>query len=375
MKNVGLLLAFFLSLFCFFLSSEILFACVAAMTLFVFVIQLFIKDGFLVKFKVFFKTSIVLSYFLLFVLVIENFVLDIYRVSSSSMEDTLFEGDVILVNKIMYGTKLQCLFIRKFERLPGFMKIRANDLIVLVNSLSDDNNTPVIKRCVGLPGDTVRIINECVKVNSNDIFNAKTVKENCDVYLYSSDDYEVFFDYKIFPNISRKSISEKRVNVNLTDEQIKMLKMSGKIKEIVYTNVTTDRYNYNKSQPWKLEKQEMGYILPCKGHSIAIDLNNIEFYRQILTNCEEVNVDQKEKFVLINGNFANQYKFQHDYYFYLGDNRAFSSDSRDWGIMPKKCIIGKAEIILFSNANNIGNYRRSKRNIMLEKIFNIKLIL
>jgi signal peptidase I len=51
-------------------------------------------------------------------------------------------------------------------------------------------------------------------------------------------------------------------------------------------------------------------------------------------------------------NKTNYYTFKHNYYFVMGDNRAFSIDSRHFGPIPESAIVGEATHVLFSWSKN-----------------------
>lgn len=107
------------------------------------------------------------------ILVVRIFLFDIYKVSSNSMTPTLFPGDFILIDKFEYRPRVINVFKLVFSNeveyiwFKGLEKIEKNDIIVFnipqYKNLSFTNNfifgTRLIKRCFGLPGDTVLIRN------------------------------------------------------------------------------------------------------------------------------------------------------------------------------------------------------------------------
>src|SRR3954465_9611472 len=75
-----------------------------------------------------------------------------FKIPSGSMEKNLLIGDHILVNKFIYGPTLSALE----EKLLPVRKVRRGDVVVF--KFPVDPTRDFIKRCMGLPGDTLKII-------------------------------------------------------------------------------------------------------------------------------------------------------------------------------------------------------------------------
>jgi len=78
-----------------------------------------------------------------------TFVLQAFRITSSSMENTMLIGDILYVNKMLYGAEVPLVG----KRLPAFREPLAGDLIVF-DSVEEEGLT-VVKRLIGMPGDTL----------------------------------------------------------------------------------------------------------------------------------------------------------------------------------------------------------------------------
>lgn len=96
---------------------------------------------------------------ILLALVIRAFVVQAFKIPSGSMKPTLLVGDHILVSKFIYGIKVP--FTDK-ELIP-ISKPKRGDIVVFEYPV--DPSKDFIKRVIGLPGDTVRIVNKQVYVN------------------------------------------------------------------------------------------------------------------------------------------------------------------------------------------------------------------
>ena len=96
---------------------------------------------------------------LILALFIRAFIVQAYKIPSGSMVPTLLIGDYLLVNKLAYGIKnpLKNDFLY-FRKLP-----KRQEIVVFTYPLN--KKLDFIKRVIGLPGDTIQIINKKVYVN------------------------------------------------------------------------------------------------------------------------------------------------------------------------------------------------------------------
>src|SRR5207244_9160947 len=93
---------------------------------------------------------------LLLALLIRMFVVQAFKIPSGSMLPTLQIGDHILVNKFVYGPRLEVPLTQfSFGRLPGFHRPRPGDVVVFV--WPTDRSTDFIKRIVAVEGETIEI--------------------------------------------------------------------------------------------------------------------------------------------------------------------------------------------------------------------------
>ncbi|PIQ90398.1 MAG: signal peptidase I [Candidatus Omnitrophica bacterium CG11_big_fil_rev_8_21_14_0_20_41_12] len=101
--------------------------------------------------------SIVVAFLL--AMVIRAFVVQAFKIPTGSMRMTLIEGDLILVNKFIYGSKVP--FTN--WRLPALREPKRGDVVVFI--YPEDKKKDFIKRLVGLPGETIEIKGGSIYVN------------------------------------------------------------------------------------------------------------------------------------------------------------------------------------------------------------------
>jgi signal peptidase I len=240
---------------------------------------------------------------ILIAVVLRVFFLEIYKIPSSSMEPTLLNGDIILVGKMNYGTRLLKLGMllrekkMEYTRLKGWNRIRKGDIFVFnwpqyntyTDSLPNIYGGVVVKRCYGMPGDSVRIKKERGKESGIEaILNSGTLEDNSGGILFPHD---------------------------------------------------TTLY-------WSVDDYGPLYV-PAGGDSMNFSARNKKWYKDVLL-FENHKDHSADSLIRLQAGTLTQYTFRNNYYFMVGDNFYNSQDSRYWGFVPEGNIIGKAVMVLCS---------------------------
>lgn len=262
--------------------------------------------------------------FILFIIA-RIFLFATFRIPSDSMEPTTIKGDVVWVCKPIIGARLFNIFkaIRGKDidvyRLPGFSKIKRNDVLVFNFPYSEWNKWDdmkmqlfdyYIKRCIAIPGDTLFIHDGIYQIGNSNLI----------VGNLESQKKIMRFDPK-----------------NIPDEQYITLPFD-----------TVLKWNIREFGP---------FYIPGKNDSISMNRTNFLLYKKIIEWEQGAKLELRDKDVYINDVKLTGYCFKNNYYFMGGDNSMKSVDSRFWGLIPEDFIVGKASFILSSYSSDLQKYR------------------
>ena len=225
-----------------------------------------------------------------------------------------------------------------------------------------DKRENYIKRCVALPGDSIRIVDSELFVNGQPQQNIPE-KQYCYTVRTSSPLTQYTFE-KL--GITEGSGSGNHYFLPLTDSDVEQLLKMDNVLSVTRYTAEDEAFPHDARYPWTADNFGPLWI-PQKGATIALTEDILPLYGRIIDVYEDNDLEVRDDGIYINGERRDSYTFKMNYYWMMGDNRHNSADSRYWGFVPEDHIVGKASFIWLS-IDRSGN-KGFPSNIRWDRLF------
>ena len=378
-----------------------------------------------------------------------------YVIPTGSLERTLRIGDLLFVSKFHFGARVPMTtvaapmvhdtlpvlrtrsYLKKpqlpYMRLPGFQKVGRTDLVVFswpADTVRQffkveagvkkpiDKKSNYVKRCVGVPGDSLEVRNGYVFINGKQLELPGRARPMYDYRVYGqkgvsarvldqagvSDftrtyvtaplnraQFEILSTANLMGAQSRadgqielltgpkglsveiirkagistiKEVTPRERVTTMTTEMVRALEKLSSVDSVVRIvdspgEAGNNIFPQDARYPWNYDQLGPVYI-PAKGDKVALTPETFPLYQKIIRDYEKNTASISGNEVMINGAAVDSYTFKQDYYWMMGDNRDHSEDSRAWGYVPEDHIVGKPVFIWmsFDNFNDgIANWK------------------
>ena len=235
-----------------------------------------------------------------------------------------------------------------------------------------DRRENYVKRCVGLPGQTLQIKNRIVYLDGK----ANKEPENVQYTYYVKLKADLPDDLLKELGISGEDLLSLNQNgyMPLTKKAVKVLSARKDLVTSIRLNTdaaTGEVYPLNAVTGWTRDNYGPIWI-PKKGETVQLTLKNIALYERPIRVYEHNQLDIRNGKIYINGREAHSYTFKMDYYWMMGDNRHNSADSRYWGFVPEDHIVGKPIFIWWSSDPDRRGFSGIRWNRLFRWVDNIK---
>ncbi|MFC5683646.1 signal peptidase I [Flavobacterium sp. MAHUQ-51] len=307
---------------------------------------------------------------------------DIYKIPSSSMENLLYPQDVVVVNKLKYGPRLPrspfeipwvniaFYFNEKakkrikedwwdYKRLACTAVIRQGDVFVFNSTWSKDYI--LIKRCMGLAGDTLRIKEGAVYTNRKLFVPTITERNNYKFRIKNKEAFYKFLDSLELDYVTLRKIDNQVCEANLSKGDLDQLKKANLINT---TSIQLDSFNGNNGLFCNVPNKQWTYdtmgpfVVPKKGMQILLNSETFSLYQATINGSENAKITVSDGDYYLDNKKIKTYTFKQNYYFMMGDHRKGTMDSRTWGFIPETNIIGKVQCVLYSNKDDEFQWNR-----------------
>ena len=273
------------------------------------------------------------------VLLLRGFAFTSCLIPSTGMENSLLEGERIIVNRWSYGLRLPFMSVFSYHRWCE-RPVKKQDIVVFNNPAAIqqpmiDRREIYISRCIGTPGDTLLIDSLFTVVSPEVQFNPDKKR------LYS------------YPAGKEKLMTSLMNTLSITDDGLMGNNDSTHVRsfsryEFYLLKQAINNQNWLQPLTENKDNDPKPLIIPGKGKVLRVYPWNITLLRNTLVLHEGKQAEIKNDTLYVDEKPTQHCYFTKDYYWMGANNSVNLSDSRLFGFVPQDHIIGKASLIWFS---------------------------
>ena len=260
-------------------------------------------------------------------------------IPSSGMENSLYRGEGVLVNKWSYGLRLPCLSWFGYHRV-GTKKAEKGDVVLFNNPNPSDIETPIdrrelyISRCLGCPGDTLMLDENLLPAGDEQL---SPYAKRLYTYPSSAEDSVLLLleDLGIGGSILVGYTEEGRYIRSFSCQEFALItqKSDGKIG----FQLLNDGNAYSVHS----------FVVPKKGRAVDVNAWNVNLLCNTIRSHEGRKAAVSGDTLFVDGQLTVAYTFTKNYYWMASDDPANLCDSRLFGFVPEDHLIGKVWRIWF----------------------------
>lgn len=311
------------------------------------------------------KWTIAFAGAIVIVLLLRGFAFTSCLIPSEGMENSLFRGERILVNKWSYGLRLPLMSLLSYQRW-GERAVRKGDIVVFNNPAQPaepviDRRDVFISRCIGVPGDTLLM---------DSLFSAVSIASSGNG-VYSPDQKNLY----TYPRQNEQQVDSLLTLLSITPNELMGQDSANNVRSF-------SRYEYYLLQQamngknWirplldadKERQTALPLIVPGKGKAIRVYAWNRTLLRNTLVLHEGRQAEIKNDTLYVDGQPTQQCCFTKDYYWMASNNSINLSDSRLFGFVPQDHVIGKASLIWYSKESSTGPFEGYRWSRFFQRI-------
>ena len=251
-----------------------------------------------------------------------------------------------------------------------------------VDTRPTDRRENYVKRCVGLPGQTLQIKERVIYLDGKENKMPENVQFSYFVKLNNISVYDLLGD--TMDDLRRElQITKEDVThlgsygfmplTRYAADELKRRGIASEVKVVSDSDMMSRNEVYPQNANFHWTRDNYGPIwIPKKDETITLTLDNLPIYERPIRTYENNQLEVRDGKIFINGEESTSYTFRLDYYWMMGDNRHNSADSRYWGFVPEDHIVGKPIFIWWSSDPDRHGFSGIRWNRLFRIVDNIK---